>query len=93
MRFSEQTNKRYPLFNSVICRRTWLFHDMFVAENRRRHGVGGLLMETVERFARVDGGAQVMLQTAETNTTAQSLYEGRGWKHDVEYRTYYLDLL
>ncbi len=65
---------------------------MFVVEQRRRHGVGGMLMAVVENFARGDGGAQVMLQTAETNKTAQSLYERRGWKHDVEYRTYFLDL-
>jgi ribosomal protein S18 acetylase RimI-like enzyme len=45
-------------------------------------------METAESAAREAGATRVFLRTANDNTTAQSLYEGRGYLQDEVFRRY-----
>jgi ribosomal protein S18 acetylase RimI-like enzyme len=82
----------YPLFSSVACRPIWILSDLFVARAFRRGGVGRRLMEAAHEFARIQGAATVELDTAHTNTTAQTLYESLGYRQDLEFRHYILKL-
>ena len=77
---------------SVRLARAWLLNDLFVAHAGRRAGVGGALMKAAEDFARGDGATQILLETAENNTTAQALYESRGWEQEAGERHYVLSL-
>eukprot|EP00750_Incisomonas_marina_P015972 INCI18824.1.p1 GENE.INCI18824.1~~INCI18824.1.p1 ORF type:complete len:177 (-),score=32.44 INCI18824.1:1069-1527(-) len=78
----------YPLFSSVRLRRTWVLNDLFVSEEFRRSGVANSLMATAEDFARGDGAAQIVLETAEDNIPGQTLYENRGWELERDTRHY-----
>ncbi len=80
----------YPLFSSTRCQRLWVLNDLFVAAAARGRGVAGGLMARAEAFAAEDGACGLELSTAHTNTTAQRLYESRGWKLDEVFRKYEL---
>jgi ribosomal protein S18 acetylase RimI-like enzyme len=82
----------YPLFSSTRMRPMWLLNDLFVASEARRLGVGRALLQHARLFAMESGAAEMMLQTAATNTSAQALYESLGWTRDDEYYTYLLEL-
>ena len=43
-------------------------------------------------FGRGVGASRLGLGTGVNNTTAQSLYESRGWERDTEFFRYSLDL-
>lgn len=78
----------YPLFSSLRCRPIWILSDLFVAPERRKHGVGRRLMEAAHAFAKEQGAAAIELDTAHTNTPAQALYESLGYERDLEFRHY-----
>jgi ribosomal protein S18 acetylase RimI-like enzyme len=82
----------YPLFSSTRMRPMWLLNDLFIAPAARQRGVGGALLQHARLFAAECGAAEMMLQTAVTNTAAQALYESLGWTRDDEYYTYLLEL-
>lgn len=82
----------YPFFSSVRMCRAWVLNDLFVAESHRRSGVGGVLMETAETYAREQIAGVMMLETAEDNAAAQALYESRGWVQEEGTRHYALKL-
>lgn len=74
-------------FSSGVMKPIWLLNDVFVDPSARQTGVGAALMAKVDAHARSVGAARVDLFTAQTNTTAQSVYERAGWKRDdVFYR-------
>jgi GNAT superfamily N-acetyltransferase len=81
----------YPTFASLSLAPSWILNDLFVEPEARGHGVGQALMDTARELAVVTGAAELMLQTARTNTTAQRLYEKLGWKRDDEFLVYTLD--
>lgn len=81
----------YPLFSSVRMRRIWILNDLFVAEEFRGNGVGSLLMQQAEDFARESGAAGIELATEVINETARRLYEARGWSRDTEFYHYALN--
>lgn len=82
----------YPVFDSVEMIATWLLHDLYVAENSRKQGIGRQLMETAHEFCRATGAGRVDLATAITNTVAQPLYESMGYHRDSAFYTYSLKL-
>lgn len=82
----------YPLFSSLRCRPIWILSDLFVTPERRRGGVGRMLMEAAQAFAQAQGAAAIELDTAHTNTLAQALYESLGYERDLEFRHYALSL-
>ncbi|MGN6426230.1 GNAT family N-acetyltransferase [uncultured Leifsonia sp.] len=65
--------------------------DLFVAEDARGAGVGGLLIQTMRELAEQRGLGVVQWITAQDNATAQKLYDGvadrTGWV------TYEIDLV
>ena len=82
----------YPFFSSTRLCRAWVLNDLYVDARHRRAGVGAALMAAAEDYAREQCAAVMMLETAEGNTTAQALYEGRGWVQDKGTRMYELQL-
>lgn len=78
----------YPTFSTVSLSNVWLLNDLYVAEANRGQGIASKLMETAESAARAAGATRVFLRTANDNTTAQSLYEGRGYLQDEVFRRY-----
>lgn len=78
----------YPTFSTVSLSNVWLLNDLYVEEANRGQGIASKLMETAESAARAAGATRVFLRTANDNTTAQSLYEGRGYIQDEVFRRY-----
>lgn len=82
----------YPSFDSVTMRRVWILYDLFVTPAARKRGVAKSLMERSRRLA-VDTRAKgLILETAIDNRPAQKLYEQLGWKRDMAFHRYCLDV-
>ena len=62
-----------------------------VPDRWRRRGVGSLLMDAAEHWAREQKLLLVSLETAENNTAAQRLYEARGYRKVNRVESYYSD--
>ena len=80
----------YPLLASIVMRRIWLLNDLFVAPQARKFGVGRALLERAREFGIETGAQRLQLSTEVTNLTAQSVYEGHGWKRETEFYHYRL---
>ena len=79
----------YPSFSSVSLARTFVLNDLFVVPSQRRAGVGSALLRAATDHARALGAVRVTLNTDIENTSAQAVYEARGWKRDREYFVYH----
>jgi GNAT superfamily N-acetyltransferase len=82
----------YPAFASLSMAPNWILNDLYVEPAGRGKGVATALMEAARQLAVDTGAAEVFLQTARDNRTAQSLYEGLGYKRDDEFLVYILPL-
>ena len=69
----------YPIFSSVSLKRAWLLNDLFVAESARTQGVGEALLQEAKQYGKETDAAFIILQTADDNYKAQSVYEKNGW--------------
>ena len=69
----------YPIFSSVSLKRAWLLNDLFVAENARNQGVAEALLQETKQYGAETDAAFIILQTADDNYKAQSVYEKNGW--------------
>jgi ribosomal protein S18 acetylase RimI-like enzyme len=78
----------YPSFCSVLAEPILVLYDLFVDPAARRSGAGRALMLAAERHGRDSGAARMDLQTAESNRSAQALYESLGWTRDTVFRVY-----
>lgn len=81
----------YPTFASLAQAPSWILNDLYVEPRARGRGVGEALLEAARQLALANGAAELMLQTARDNLTAQRLYEKLGWKRDDEFLVYTLD--
>jgi GNAT superfamily N-acetyltransferase len=79
----------YPSFSSVSLARVFILNDLFVVPGQRRTGVGSELLRAATEHARALGAVRVTLNTDIQNTSAQAVYEARGWKRDREYFVYH----
>jgi len=79
----------YPIFSSISLARTFVLNDLFVVPGQRRTGVGTKLLRVAIDHARSLGAVRVTLNTDIQNTSAQAVYEARGWKRDREYFVYH----
>lgn len=79
----------YPTFSSVSLKRVWILNDLFVSQAGRRQGIATRLLAAVEAHARSLGAVRVTLNVARLNTSAQALYEARGWKRDDQFFMYH----
>lgn len=82
----------YPAFASLSLAPNWILNDLYVAERARGRGIAKALMQAAESLARETGAAEIFLQTARSNTPAQALYEGLGYRRDDEFLVYTLSL-
>ena len=82
----------YPSFSSVSARRIWILNDLFVAPEARQRGVARILMACARRFASETGALRLVLETAEDNHPAQTLYESLGYACESGTRHYALTL-
>jgi GNAT superfamily N-acetyltransferase len=82
----------YPSFSSVSMRPIWILNDLFVLLAHRQQGVASQLMQAAEQYAAQSGAIRVALSTQVTNTTAQALYESRGYQRDQDFYHYSLSL-
>jgi ribosomal protein S18 acetylase RimI-like enzyme len=81
----------YPAFASTLMARSWILNDLFVAEAARGRGLSKALMAAAKQHGAETGAAEMFLQTARTNTVAQSLYESLGWERDEAFLVYTVD--
>lgn len=82
----------YPTFSSLSLKRLWILNDLFVLPAVRRTGVAKALMNRARRLAETTGAEGLILETAVTNRKAQRLYESLGWKRDMKFYRYCLNL-
>jgi len=85
----------YPKYSSVSAVKNWILNDLYVDADHRKQGIGAKLIETAMDFARGDGSKFMQLETAVTNSTAQSLYESIGFikqPHDDEFYVYRINV-
>jgi ribosomal-protein-alanine N-acetyltransferase len=78
---------------SGVSHRSKVGHILNIAVDRdsRKMGVGTSLMEEIEeRFRRMDA-SQVTLEVRESNTTARTFYQGRGFTEIGRVKAYYPD--
>ena len=80
----------YPSFSSVSLKRLWILNDLFVHSDARRRGVARALLERARQHALETGAKGLVLNTAVTNTPAQTLYESCGWQREDEFLQYNL---
>lgn len=82
----------YPAFASLSMAPSWVLNDLYVEPAGRGRGVATALMEAARQLAVDTGAAEIFLQTARDNATAQCLYVGLGYKRDDEFLVYTLAL-
>lgn len=82
----------YPSFASLSLAPSWILNDLFVDPAARGRGVGEALMQAARELGIANGAAEIFLQTARDNATAQRLYERLGYQRDDEFLVYTLGL-
>ena len=82
----------YPAFASLSMAPSWILNDLFVEPLGRGKGAATALMAAARQLAVDTGAAEIFLQTARDNATAQSLYVGLGYQRDDEFLVYTLAL-
>lgn len=75
----------YPIFSSVGLKKAWLLNDLYVAATARKHGTGTALLDAAKKHGEETGSRWLLLQTAENNFTAQSVYEKNGWVRETDF--------
>jgi GNAT superfamily N-acetyltransferase len=80
----------YHTFSSLSLKPLWILGDLYVKPEVRRHGVGRLLLERARGLAVETHAEGLMLQTAQDNYRAQSLYEALGWEQEKVFLIYNL---
>ncbi len=80
----------YPAFASLSMAPNWILNDLFVEVAGRGKGVATALMGAARQLAVDTGAAEIFLQTARDNSTAQSLYVGLGYQRDDQFLVYNL---
>ncbi len=79
----------FPIFSSTGIKRLWLLNDLYVDEGYRKSGAASMLIERSKQLTKETDYAGLMLQTAKTNTTAQSVYDKNDFVQDDNFYSYY----
>ena len=82
----------YSAYASLSLAPSWILNDLFVVPEGRGQGIGSALMHAARDLGMANGAAEIFLQTARTNLSAQSLYEALGYQRDDEFLVYTLSL-
>ncbi|MEP2652479.1 MAG: GNAT family N-acetyltransferase [Paraglaciecola sp.] len=81
----------FPSFSSVSTSHTWMLNDLYVLPEYQNLGIGSMLLYHAQQHAKRTLAKGIFLQTAKTNTGAQSLYESNGYCK-LPYLGYFLTL-
>jgi ribosomal-protein-alanine N-acetyltransferase len=65
--------------------------NIAVDKKFRKRGIGGRLMEKIEEKFKDKGASYVTLEVRESNNTARSFYQDRGYSEIGRVRAYYLN--
>ena len=82
----------YPAFASLSLAPSWILNDLFVNSTARGQGVGEALMQAARDLAVDTAAAEIFLQTARDNESAQRLYRRLGYQRDDEFLVYTLGM-
>ena len=69
----------YPIFSSVSLQIAWLLNDLYVHASVRNQGIAALLLDAARQHGLQTSSKYLLLETANDNFTAQSVYEKNGW--------------
>jgi ribosomal protein S18 acetylase RimI-like enzyme len=83
----------YPSFTSVGLNAIYIVNDLYVPPQHRKKGVAHALLAKAQLSAVEARVRKIVLQTAITNTAAQTLYESCGYKKEEHFLTYNLHLM
>jgi len=81
----------YPAFSSVSMKRIWILNDLYVSEDHRKKGVAEALIMASKELAEETNAKGLVLETHNSNHSAQKLYDKIGFKKDNEHFYYYLE--
>lgn len=81
----------FPSFSSVSGTRILILNDLYVLPEVRQKGVGRALMRAARDYARDTGYGGIKLETQDTNTIGQALYESEGYQRLVGFYQYFLN--
>ena len=79
----------YQGFSSVSLQKYWTLNDLYVKDEARGLGVGNALMAKADKFALDTNAKGIELETAISNTVAQSMYEKLGYVENTKYKSYF----
>ena len=79
----------YPTFSSVSLARIFTLNDLFVHSDHRRKGVASALLSAAVNYGRSIGAVRLHLETEESNSSAQKLYEQEGWQRESNFFYYF----
>jgi len=82
----------YVTFDSLELGKKVVLYDLFVRSERRKKGIGAMLMNASKDFAENNDITGIEPSTAIRNETAQSVYESLGYERDNEFYSYYLSI-
>ena len=83
----------YPAFCSVAMKPFYILYDIYVLAEARERGIGSTLLQHAHTWAKEQGAFRIDLETAHTNSRAQSIYEKLGYELDTTFRKYSLDVV
>lgn len=78
--------------SSVKAVNEMILNDLFVLEEYRKQGVAKKLIESAKNHALLLGISNIKLETSDTNEIARKLYEKLGFKKQIGFSTYELDM-
>lgn len=82
----------YKSFSSVSLRKILILNDLYIEESFRKMGVGKILIEQAKNFAKESNITKITLSTGIENYAAQKLYENNGYKRNLGYFVYDLEI-
>jgi len=83
----------YPTFSSLRLSRMWVLNDLYTVPERRRCGVGHLLLAAARTMAVGTSASHMELITERSNHGAQRVYESVGFQRDDRFCRYEQDLI
>lgn len=78
----------YPIFSSTKMKKLWLLNDLYILEKNRGHGISKQLIEKCKDLCKETKAVGILLETAKTNKTGNSLYTKTGFNLDVNHNYY-----
>jgi len=79
----------YPAICSLSMRGYYYLSDLYVKLSERKNGYARFLMNHITEHFAANGAQRLTLDTANSNTIAQALYESLGYERENVYITYH----